>query len=412
MILRVPNGLWRPDTVITDWDGNEIFVLLDQTNSMGSYEAVFGDLDGRRLACVKRHLLKAFWKDGYYFCTYKPNYPGQKHLEERDVDNKKLYPFSYLQCIPMKGRFFYRVFDRYGTLDPPRLRAQNPWIGFMNVCCTPFIRFGRWTVDFKTSRTGHRRRKPLVRVDQWKNTVTIAPGQDLLAALCIAYVFDRLQNQPMVTVFGKDDDDLAPDDASFASSDDSEAPYINSGSGLADSKPKIRKHDPVNERRENRNDGDDEDDKDDEEGDEDDDDDVVDNENDGSPSSLDTEEEQRDVQPSGLMKTADEETKRTKRSRVWNRFGRGKKNEPVFVVHDDNEGMNNNLTGVINNDNEEESRNNNNNNNNNDDPFANVFDSVPENTTDNTPTDVRSISSGRSRQVTQQKTESTSPEIV
>jgi hypothetical protein len=249
MILRVPNGAWRPDTVVTDWEGNEIFVLLDQTNTMSSYEAVFGDLEGRRLCCVKRHLLKAFWKDGYYFCTYRPNYPGQKHLEERDVDNKRLYPFSYLQCVPLKGRFFYRVFDRYGTLDPPRMRSQNPWLGFMSVCCTPLIRFGRWTMDFKRiSMNG--RAKPLVRVDQWKNTVTVSAGQDILAALCMAYVFDRLQCQPMVTVFGKEEDDLMPDDASYASSDDSDAPYENSGNGLSESRPKLQKDLRKNDERE------------------------------------------------------------------------------------------------------------------------------------------------------------------
>jgi hypothetical protein len=107
----VPNGAWRPDTVITDYEGTEMFVLLDQTQEMRSYEAVFGDLEGRRLVCIKRHVIKAFWKDGYYFCTYRPNYPGQLPLKDRDIDNKKVYPFSYLQVSPMKGRFFVATQD-------------------------------------------------------------------------------------------------------------------------------------------------------------------------------------------------------------------------------------------------------------------------------------------------------------
>ena len=58
--LRVPNGLWRPDTVVTDYEGTEMFVLLDQVQQMRSYEAIFGDLDGRRLVCIKRHIIQAF----------------------------------------------------------------------------------------------------------------------------------------------------------------------------------------------------------------------------------------------------------------------------------------------------------------------------------------------------------------
>jgi hypothetical protein len=202
--LRVPNGAWRPDTVITDYEGTEMFVLLDQTQEMRSYEAVFGDLEGRRLVCIKRHVIKAFWKDGYYFCTYRPNYAGQLPLKDRDVDNKKVYPFSYLQVNPMKGRFFYRYFDNQGGLSPPKMRADNPWLGFMVVCCTPMVRCGKWTASFKRRSLNA---PSTIHVDQWRNCVDVGPGNDVLAALCMAYVFDRYQCQPLVTVFGVDDED-------------------------------------------------------------------------------------------------------------------------------------------------------------------------------------------------------------
>jgi hypothetical protein len=210
--LRIPNGAWRPDTVITDKDGNEIYVLLDQTNEMRSYEAIFGDLEGRRLCCIKRHIRKAFWKDGFYFCTYKPNYVGQIPLKDRDVDNKKVFPFSYLEIIPMKGRFFYRLFDNKDNLDPPRMVAENPWLGFMNVCCTPMIRCGKWTANFDKTHGRRQRHQPTLFVDQWQNTATVGPNQDLLAGLCVAYVFDRVQCQPMITGFGLEDEDDAADE--------------------------------------------------------------------------------------------------------------------------------------------------------------------------------------------------------
>lgn len=216
--LRIPNGSWRPDTVITDYEGTEMFVLLDQTQEMRSYEAVFGDLDGRRLVCIKRHLMQAFWRDGYYLCTYKPNYKNQRPLAERDVDNKKVYPFSYLQVNPIKGRFFYRYFDNQEGLGPPRMRAMNPWLGYMIVCCTPMVRCGKWTASFKR-RSQH---VPTIHVDQWRNCVDVGPGNDLLAALCIAYVFDRYQCQPLVTVLGNDVHELEGDDESIASGEQDE----------------------------------------------------------------------------------------------------------------------------------------------------------------------------------------------
>lgn len=217
--LRIPNGLWRPDTVITDYEGTEMFVLLDQVQQMRSYEAIFGDLDGRRLVCIKRHLITAFWRDGYYFCTYKPNYKNQRPLIERDVDNKKVYPFSYLQVSPMKGRFYYRMFDNQEGLSPPKMKSENPWLGFMVVCCTPIVRAGKWTASFRRKNQN----MPTIHVDQWRNCVDIGPGNDVLAALCMAYVFDRYQCQPLITVVGGEKEQyLQPDDHSIESDEGDE----------------------------------------------------------------------------------------------------------------------------------------------------------------------------------------------
>jgi hypothetical protein len=211
--------MWRPDTVITDYEGTEMFVLLDQVQHMRSYEAIFGDLDGRRLVCIKRHLISAFWRDGYYFCTYQPNYKHQKPLIERDVDNKKVYPFSYLQVNPMKGRFYYRLFDNQEGLSPPKMRAENPWLGFMVVCCTPIVRTGKWTASFQRRNQDI----PTIHVDQWRNCVDVGPGNDVLAALCMAYVFDRYQCQPLITVVGAEKEQyVQPDDHSIESDDEND----------------------------------------------------------------------------------------------------------------------------------------------------------------------------------------------
>ena len=215
MTLLIPNGAWRPDTVITDSDGNEYFVLLDVENKMRSYEAIFGDLEGNRLVCIKRHLKKAFWKDGFYFCTYRPNYKGQKALRERDRDNKRVYPHSYVRLEPLKGRFYYAFFDDQQELCRTRLYAENQWLGMMMVCCTPIMRWGRFTGRFKKKDNSTQ-----IFVDQWRNSVKVLPGQDVLASLCLAYIFDKCQSQPMVAVMGRDSDDEYESDGSIDSNEE------------------------------------------------------------------------------------------------------------------------------------------------------------------------------------------------
>jgi len=202
--LLIPNGAWRADTVITDTAGREYFVLLEMDVSMRTYEAVFADLDGRPLVCIKRHVTREPWKDGYYFCTYRPNYRKQKSLSDRDVEDRKVYPHSYLEISPMKGRFHYQFLDDQRQMGRVRLSAHNPWMGFMMGCCTCVMRCGRFTASFKKKN-----KKTQIAVDQWRNTVKVAPNNDLLAALCIAYVFDKCQNQPMVTMIGGEEDNYS-----------------------------------------------------------------------------------------------------------------------------------------------------------------------------------------------------------
>jgi len=84
--LKIPYGAWEPDTLITDTFGNPMFSVLDVSHhAMGAYEAIFGDENGHKLCYVKRRLITKYWKDGWDFCTYKPNFPGQPKYKERDM---------------------------------------------------------------------------------------------------------------------------------------------------------------------------------------------------------------------------------------------------------------------------------------------------------------------------------------
>jgi len=233
--LRVPNGKWRPDTVITDTDGNEVFVLMEADKSMRGYEAIFGDLEGRKLCCVRRKLFRAPNRDGYYFCTYRPSIRGQPALMEKDVNNKSIYPFAFVEVAPVKGRYWYSLYaiDKEKDemiVEKPRLVSDNPWLGFMMICCTPFTRCGKWAIRFRKPGT----RKTIVKVDQWKNMVHCHAGQDLLASLCLAYVFDKSQCQPMITVLGEmdpeydfDDDASLDSNVSYEDNDEQQKQPLN-----------------------------------------------------------------------------------------------------------------------------------------------------------------------------------------
>lgn len=207
--LKVPYGAWEPDTLITDTFGNPIFSVLDvQHHAMGAYEAIFGDENGHKLCYVKRRLITKSWLDGWDFCTYSPNFPGQPKYKERDMYGKSVYPFSFLSIRPMKCRYAYSIHNENMEKMDTHLEAMHGWLGSMTVCCTPMVRFGKWQLDFHRPGAGD----PEINIDQSKNLLEVERGNDLLAALCIAYAFDKALCQPMVTIVGYQEKEHVDDD--------------------------------------------------------------------------------------------------------------------------------------------------------------------------------------------------------
>jgi len=207
--LKIPYGAWEPDTLITDTFGNPIFSVLDvQHHAMGAYEAIFGDENGHKLCYVKRRLITKTWLDGWDFCTYSPNFPNQPKYKERDMYGKSVYPFSFLSIRPMKCRYAYSVHNEDMEVMDTHLEAMHGWLGSMTVCCTPMVRFGKWQLNFHRPGAGD----PEINIDQSKNLLEVERGNDLLAALCIAYAFDKALSQPMVTIVGYSEKEHVDDD--------------------------------------------------------------------------------------------------------------------------------------------------------------------------------------------------------
>jgi hypothetical protein len=108
----------------------------------------------------------------------------------------------------MKCRYEYSVHrDDMEGMDT-LLHAMHGWLGSMTVCCTPMVRFGKWQLEFHRPEQGD----PELNLDQSKNLLEVERGNDLLAALCIAYAFDKALCQPLVTIIGYEEKEHMDDD--------------------------------------------------------------------------------------------------------------------------------------------------------------------------------------------------------
>ena len=123
-------------------------------------------------------------------------------------ETESVFPFSFLHIRPMRCRYEYAVHrdDLEGT--DTIMHAMHGWLGSMTVCCTPMVRFGKWQVEFHRPGAGD----PELNIDQSKNLLEVERGNDLLAALCIAYAFDKALCQPLVTIIGYEEKEHLDDD--------------------------------------------------------------------------------------------------------------------------------------------------------------------------------------------------------
>merc|ERR1712183_768841 len=78
----------------------------------------------------------------------------------------------------------------------------------MTVMLTPAVRFGKWSLELHRPGFG----EPEIIIDQSKNLVEAERGNDLLAALCIAYAFDKALCQPIVSIIGYEEKEHVDDD--------------------------------------------------------------------------------------------------------------------------------------------------------------------------------------------------------
>ena len=111
---------------------------------------------------------------------------------------ESVYPHSLLEIQPTKASYRYSVHQPNMKDMDLIWEAMQGWIGATVICCTPLTRYIKWKLKFH--QPGVKNTK--IKIDQSMNLLEIEPGQDVLAALCVAYAFDKALCQPMVTIVG------------------------------------------------------------------------------------------------------------------------------------------------------------------------------------------------------------------
>jgi hypothetical protein len=109
---------------------------------------------------------------------------------------------------PLKCKYAYSVHEEDMESMDTFLEAMHGWLGSMTVCCTPMVRLGKWQIDFHRPGASD----PEINIDQSKNLLEVERGNDLLAALCISYAFDKALCQPLVTIIGYQEKEHMDDD--------------------------------------------------------------------------------------------------------------------------------------------------------------------------------------------------------
>ena len=188
---------WHEGMTIADDKGNIIYKVL-QDKIVGHskcgdplFQATIGNDRDEVIAVVRREMDFRHLKDGFTIYTLTPNWTGQSAMIFHPIKNERGFEIFSL------ARFEQSPLGKDYTLKSSKddaiiLKAENPNIRLTLLCCPLALFCGcchAWQLEF--FRAGQGSCSVLDR-DQQAMTVTVAPGESLLMAVCMAYAVDRL----------------------------------------------------------------------------------------------------------------------------------------------------------------------------------------------------------------------------
>jgi len=197
-VLKVPLAeMWHEGMTIADDKGNIIYKVLQNKivrrakSGDPIFQATIGNDRDEVIAVVRREMDFRHQIDGFTIYSLTPNWAGQSattfHPIKNDERGFEMFSLVRFEQSPLGGNYTLKSSEDDGII----MKAENSNIRLTFLCC-PCLLCGcckAWQLEF--FRAGQGSHSVLDR-DQKAMTVTVAPGETLILAVCMAYAVDRL----------------------------------------------------------------------------------------------------------------------------------------------------------------------------------------------------------------------------
>jgi hypothetical protein len=197
-LLKVAQACnWGPGTTIYDDRDNAIFEVVFQRSvaraGMGGldpiYEAVIMEIETREPVGYVRRVIEGS-SDSYHVDMAYPIHSSQPITLKSEGGD--FYALGILTQSMFGKNYVYKRWCDQELKFKTAMNASNGRIrfAFLCLCMLPFM-CPRWLLKFYNVDD---QKNPAIIRDQGDNTLTVAPGENLLEAICISYAVDRLTN--------------------------------------------------------------------------------------------------------------------------------------------------------------------------------------------------------------------------
>jgi hypothetical protein len=199
-LLKVDRAYnWGPGTEMYDDRDNAIFGVVFQgcagvSGGVPIYEAMIMEIETRQPVAYVRKGIEVF-RETYHIYTAYPNYSSQPITR---LDDMSWYALGTLRQSMFGKNYAYKIC--HGLEFKTAMNASNGRIRWaLLLCMIPFM-CPRWHLKFYN--VGDQKNPAIIR-NQGDNTLTVAPDENLLEAICISYAVDRLTNPCTKEAWGR-----------------------------------------------------------------------------------------------------------------------------------------------------------------------------------------------------------------
>jgi hypothetical protein len=197
-LLKVPRAYnWHPGMIIHDDKGKALFKVISERcvyckgDPAPVYEAHLMDIETREEVAYIKAVVENFGETYHIYMACPPvsRYQSGPNFYEAGILRQSAFGKNYTYKRRVEGHHFSTA-----------MKASNGRIRCsLFACMIPFI-CPRWNIKFYDI---HHPENPVIIRDQRENTLSVAPGENLLEAVSISYAVDRLTNPCTHEVVGR-----------------------------------------------------------------------------------------------------------------------------------------------------------------------------------------------------------------